>query len=43
MNSGLDGATDVSLEVLSTCPQSSDGDREAYVQRVADAARRGNS
>src|SRR3989442_6670407 len=39
MNSGLDGVTDVRLEVFSTCPQSSDGNREAYVQRVADVAR----
>ena len=29
----------VNLEVFSTCPQSSDGERESYVQRVADVAR----
>src|SRR3989442_4143765 len=39
MNSGLDGVTDVRLEVFSTCPHTSDGNREAYVQRVADVAR----
>src|SRR2546426_10025710 len=39
MKNGLDGMTDVSLEVFSTCPQSRDGDRETYVQRVADVAR----
>ena len=39
MNSGLDGVTDVRLEVFSTCPQSSDGDRETYLQRVVDVAR----
>jgi alkanesulfonate monooxygenase len=39
MNSGLDGLTDGCLEVFSTCPQSSDGDRGAYVKSVADVAR----
>ena len=39
MNSGLDGTGEMSLEVFSTCPQSCDGDRETYVQRVADVAR----
>ena len=39
MKNGLDGMTDVSLEVFSTCPQSSDGDRETYLQRVVDVAR----
>src|SRR5260370_7670432 len=39
MRNGLSGVTDASLEVFSTCPQSSDGDREGYVQRVADVAR----
>ena len=38
MNSGLDGTGEMSLEVFSTCPQSCDGDRETYVQRVADVA-----
>ncbi|TMI98613.1 MAG: LLM class flavin-dependent oxidoreductase [Bacillati bacterium ANGP1] len=32
-------STDVGLEVFSTCPQSSDGDRETYLQRVVDVAR----
>ena len=36
---GLDGVADVTLEVFSTCAQSSDGDRETYAQRVADVAR----
>ena len=39
MSNGLDGLTDVSLEVFSTCAQSSDGDRDTYAQRVADVAR----
>ncbi|PYP34325.1 MAG: alkanesulfonate monooxygenase [Gemmatimonadetes bacterium] len=39
MSSGLDGVTDVSVEVFSTCAQSSDGDTETYLQRVADVAR----
>src|SRR5688572_3339607 len=39
MSNGLDGLTDVRLEVFSTCAQSSDGDQEAYVRRVADVAR----
>ena len=39
MSNGRGGVTDASLEVFSTCPQSSDGDREGYVQRVADVAR----
>src|SRR5437773_11400048 len=39
MSSGVDRLTDVSLEVFSTCVQSSDGDPETYVQRVADVAR----
>lgn len=39
MTTGLGGVPDVSLEVFATCPQSSDGDGEAYVQRVVDAAR----
>src|SRR5881296_696572 len=39
MSSGVDRLTDVSLEVFSTCVQSSDGDPETYVQRVADMAR----
>jgi alkanesulfonate monooxygenase len=39
MRNGLSGVTDANLEVFSTCPQSSDGDREGYVQRVADVAR----
>ena len=39
MSTGLDGLTDVSLEVFSTCAQSSDGDRDTYAQRVADVAR----
>jgi alkanesulfonate monooxygenase len=39
MSNGLDGLTDVRLEVFSTCAQSSDGGPEAYVQRVADVAR----
>jgi alkanesulfonate monooxygenase len=39
MSTGVDGLTDVNLEVFSTCAQSSDGDQEAYVQRVADVAR----
>src|SRR5712692_10431033 len=39
MSNGLDGLTDVHLDVFSTCAQSSDGDRETYWQRVADVAR----
>src|SRR5438067_11179720 len=39
MSSGVDRLTDVSLEVFSTCVQSSEGDPETYVQRVADVAR----
>ena len=39
MINGVDGPTEVGLEVFSTCPQSSDGDQEAYAQRVADVAR----
>src|SRR5947208_14423259 len=39
MSSGVDRMTDVSLEVFSTCVQSSDGDPETYVQRVVDVAR----
>jgi alkanesulfonate monooxygenase len=39
MGNGLDGQTDVALEVFSTCAQSSDGDQAGYVQRVADVAR----
>src|SRR5437773_11173028 len=34
----LGAMPDVSLEVFLTCTQSTDGDREAYVQRVADVA-----
>lgn len=33
------GDADVTLEVFSTCPQASDWDRSAYVQRVIDVAR----
>src|SRR6266571_9348256 len=39
MNNSSDAVPDVSLEVFSTCAQSSDGDRETYVRRVADVAR----
>lgn len=39
MSIGLDGVTDVTLEVFSTCAQSSEGDQEGYVQKVADVAR----
>src|SRR5205823_7757771 len=39
MSKSVDRSTDVGLEVFSTCTQSTDGDREAYVQRVADVAR----
>src|SRR5256886_3109023 len=39
MHNGMDGPTDVGLEVFSTCTQSTDGNPEAYVQRVADVAR----
>src|SRR3989442_4473596 len=39
MSSGVDRLTDVSLEVFSTCVQSSDGDPETYARRVADVAR----
>src|SRR6266704_2990222 len=39
MSKSVDGSTDVGLEVFSTCTQSTDGDREAYAQRVADVAR----
>lgn len=39
MRNSLDSAADVTLEVFSTCAQSSEGDPEAYVQRVADVAR----
>ncbi len=39
MNGGLDGTSEMTLEVFSTCPQSSDGDRDTYGQRVADVAR----
>ena len=39
MNNGLDGAADVTLDLFATCAQSSDGDRETYVRRVADVAR----
>src|SRR2546427_16530 len=39
MSKSVDGSTDVGLEVFSTCTQSTDGAREAYVQRVADVAR----
>src|SRR5437879_12503979 len=39
MSKSVDGSTDVGLEVFSTCTQSTDGGREAYVQRVADVAR----
>jgi alkanesulfonate monooxygenase len=39
MNTGVDDSTNVSLDLFSTCAQSSDGDPEAYVQRVADVAR----
>src|SRR5437870_1431804 len=39
MHNGMDGPTDVGLEVYSTCTQSTDGNPEAYVQRVADVAR----
>src|SRR6266516_760513 len=39
MNTSSDAVPDVSLEVFSTCAQSSDGDRESYVRRVADVAR----
>ena len=35
----LDAMPDVSLEVFSTCTQSTDGNPEAYAQRVADVAR----
>ena len=39
MSKSVNGSTDVGLEVFSTCTQSTNGDREAYVQRVADVAR----
>ena len=39
MSIGSDGMTDLRLDVFSTCEQSSDGDQETYVQRVADVAR----
>src|SRR5438270_450564 len=39
MSKSVDRSTDVGLEVFSTCTQSTDGDRGAYVQRVADVAR----
>src|SRR5881398_2534177 len=39
MSSGVDRLTDVSLEVFSTCVQSSEGDPETYIQRVTDVAR----
>ena len=39
MTNGLDGMADVSLDIFSTCAQSSDGDRETYAQRVTDVAR----
>ena len=39
MSGGVDRVTDASLEVFSTCVQSSDGDPETYSQRVADVAR----
>jgi alkanesulfonate monooxygenase len=39
MSNDLDRGTDVSLEVFSTCAQSSDGDRACYAQTVADVAR----
>src|SRR6266513_3314905 len=39
MSSGVDGLTDVRLELFSTCPQHNDGDAETYAQRVADVAR----
>src|SRR5438034_3094688 len=39
MSKSVDRSTDLGLEVFSTCTQSTDGDREAYVQRVADVAR----
>ncbi|PYO40650.1 MAG: alkanesulfonate monooxygenase [Gemmatimonadetes bacterium] len=39
MHNGADGSTDVGLEVFSTCTQSTDGNPEAYAQRVADVAR----
>src|SRR5438034_2483330 len=39
VNNGLDGAADVTLDLFATCAQSSDGDRETYVRRVADVAR----
>src|SRR2546429_5228016 len=39
MSGGVDRVTDASLEVFSTCVQSSDGDPETYAQRVADVAR----
>src|SRR5439155_21162436 len=41
MSGGVDRVTDASLEVVSTCAQSSDGDPETYAQRVADVARWG--
>src|SRR2546429_2505877 len=37
--SSVDSSTDVGLEVFSTCTQSTDGNPEAYAQRVADVAR----
>src|SRR5205809_2417215 len=39
MSKSVDRSTDLGLEVFSTCTQSTNGDREAYVQRVAAVAR----
>src|SRR5437016_1687422 len=39
MSKSVDSSTDVGLEVFSTCTQSTDGNPEAYAQRVADVAR----
>jgi alkanesulfonate monooxygenase len=39
MGHGLHGGDDVTIDLFSTCVQSSDGDRESYAQRVADVAR----
>jgi len=39
MSRGVDGLSDVSLEVFSTCAQSSEGHPDSYRQRVADVAR----
>lgn len=39
MPDDAEAVLDVSLELFSTCAQSSDGDRETYARRVADVAR----